>query len=224
MLQNLVQFFGSTNQDGEFILNTVGILSLGGAMVFILLIAVILGKTEKKIKTKQLVFAAMAMALAMVTSYIKFLSLPFGGSITLFSMFFICLIGYLYGPKIGITTAVAYGIFQLLADPYIIHPAQLLLDYILGFGALGLSGFFYKSKNGLIKGCIAGMFGRYLCSSLSGIIFFSAYTPEGMNPVVYALLYNALCILVEAAITVVILYVPAVVSGLGQVKKMATQA
>ena len=52
--------------------------------------------------TKQLVFCAISIALAFVTSYIKFARLPFGGSITLFSMFFICFAGYLYGAKVGI--------------------------------------------------------------------------------------------------------------------------
>lgn len=223
MLQTLIHLFGTISEDGEFILNLTGYISLAVLMVLILIAAVILGSGGKKIKTKQLVFAAMAIALAMVTSYIKVLSMPFGGSITLFSMFFICLIGYLYGPRIGLTTAVAYGIFQLISDPYIIHPAQLLFDYILGFGALGLSGFFSKSKHGLIKGCAFGMFGRFVCSTLSGIIFFADYAPATMNPIIYSLLYNASYILTEAGITIVILCVPAIMASLVQVKKMALE-
>ena len=37
----------------------------------------------------------------------------------------------------------------------------MLLDYILGFGALGLSGIFSKSKHGLVKGYIIGVIGRF---------------------------------------------------------------
>ena len=44
-----------------------------------------------KMTAKELTFCAAAMALAYITSFIKFASLPFGGSVTLFSMFFICL-------------------------------------------------------------------------------------------------------------------------------------
>lgn len=54
----------------------------------------------------------------------------------------------------------------------------MLLDYILGFGALGLSGVFSKSKHGLVKGYIIGVIGRFICSFLSGWIFFAVYTPE----------------------------------------------
>ena len=50
---------------------------------------------EKKITTKQLVFAAMAIALAtVVATVIKLPSLPNGGSVTLFSMLLVTLVGY----------------------------------------------------------------------------------------------------------------------------------
>lgn len=170
---------------------------------------------------KKLVFCAIAIALSMVTSFIKFTSLPFGGSITLFSMFFICLIGYLYGVKAGVMTGVAYGILQFLVDPYIYAPIQVLLDFPLAFGALGLSGFFKKPKCGLAAGCIVGMTGRYICHVVSGYIFFADYAPEGMNPVFYTVGYNLTYILPEMAATLVLISVPAVAKGLNQVKRMA---
>ena len=43
----------------------------------------------------------MGIALAMVTSYIKVWEMPMGGSVTLLSMLFICLIGYWFGPRYG---------------------------------------------------------------------------------------------------------------------------
>lgn len=104
-----------------------------------------------KIKVKHIAFAAMAVALAIATSMIKVIKLPMGGSVTLFSMLFIVLIGYWYGIKVGLTAALAYGVLQLLLDPYILNIPQVLLDYILGFGALGLSGIFSNSRHGLIK-------------------------------------------------------------------------
>ena len=121
----------------EYLLTTWGYAALIIVMLIVLLLTSFLGKKEsKKMSTKQLVYCAIAMALAVVTSFIKFGSLPFGGSITLFSMFFICYIGYLYGPRIGITTGIAYGILQLIIGPYIYSPLQLIFDYPLAFGAL----------------------------------------------------------------------------------------
>ena len=71
---------------------------------------------EKKtiLTTKQLVYSAVAIALAVVCSMIKFANLPMGGSVTLFSMLFIVLIGYWYGIRAGLTTALAYGVLMLV--------------------------------------------------------------------------------------------------------------
>lgn len=173
------------------------------------------------VRTRRLVTCAAAMALAMVTSFIKLASLPFGGSITLFSMLFICLIGYIYGLKTGLMTGVAYGILQFITGPYIYAPLQVLLDYPLAFGALGLAGLFSNKKYGLIAGYLLGVLGRYICHVISGYVFFGAYAPEGMNPMVYTLGYNATYIVPEAAATVIVLCVPAVAKAIGRIKRQA---
>ena len=193
-------------------------------MVAALVIPIVLSrKNSKKMSAKQLTFCAVAMALALVTSFIKVASLPMGGSITLFSMFFMCFIGYLYGPKIGIMTGVAYGILQLIIEPYIYAPLQVLLDYPLAFGALGLSGFFSKKKFGLTTGVIVGILGRYICHVISGYVFFASYAPEGMNPMIYTLGYNATYIVPELIATVIVVSLPPVMKALKYVKTMANQ-
>lgn len=116
----------------------------------------------------------MAMALGMVMSMIKLVDMPMGGSVTLCSMLFICLIGYMFGLRTGLLTAIAYGFLQLVVDPYIISIPQMLTDYIFAFGALGLSGIFHDKKQGLIKGYLLGALGRYFFTFLSGMIFLEA--------------------------------------------------
>ena len=172
------------------------------------------------IAVKKLVFSAMAIALATVTSYIKLFDLPMGGSVTLFSMLFITLIGYWYGPRAGIVTGVAYGILQFLLDPYFFSIPQILVDYPLAFGALGLSGFFRNRKYGLMTGYIAGVAGRYLFAILSGVIFFASYAPEEMNPFIYSALYNGSYLGAEAVITLLILALPPVSKALAKIKTM----
>ena len=211
-------------ENWEYHLTTPGYVVLVILMVAALVIPIVLSrKNSKKMSAKQLTFCAVAMALALVTSFIKVASLPMGGSITLFSMFFLCFIGYLYGPKIGIMTGVAYGILQLIIEPYIYAPLQVLLDYPLAFGALGLSGFFSKKKFGLTTGVIVGILGRYICHVISGYVFFASYAPEGMNPMIYTLGYNATYIVPELIATVIVVSLPPVMKALKYVKTMANQ-
>lgn len=176
----------------------------------------------RRFSTKQLVFSAMAMALAMVTSMIKVADMPMGGSVTFFSMLFICLIGYWYGLKGGLMTAIAYGFLQLIVDPYIISIPQMLTDYIFAFGALGFSGIFSKSKYGLIKGYMAGVLGRYFFAFLSGMIFFGSYASGyHMSAPLYSLVYNGAYLGLEALMTLVLIAIPPVSKGLAKVKEMA---
>lgn len=150
-----------------FVLTGAGYGLMVAIMVALLLLGCVLSNPsgKKKISTRQLVFSAMAMALAMLTSMVKVVDMPMGGSVTLLSMFFICLIGYLYGLRTGLTTAVAYGFLQLVVDPYIISIPQMLTDYIFAFGALGLSGIFADKKDGMLKGYLVGILGRYFLHS-----------------------------------------------------------
>lgn len=213
--------------DGELKFTTTGYVTFIVLMGLFVLAAVLLSKQpkgtkKKRFNTKQLVFSSMAIALAMITSMVPVYSFPFGGSITLFSMLFICLIGYLYGPSAGICTGIAYGILQLIIKPYIYFPVQVLVDYPLSFGALGLSGFFWKSKYGLIKGYILGVLGRYFFAVLSGWLFFAEYAWEGWSVLPYSLTYNAAYILTEAVITIILLIVIKPVSnGINYIKRLS---
>ncbi len=180
-----------------------------------------------KNKTKQLVFSAMAIALATVISVaIKLPSLPNGGSTTLFSMLIVCMVGDWYGPATGLIAAFAYGILQFITGPYVVHPAQVLLDYPLAFGALGLSGFFWKKKHGLMIGFLAGAFGRFTLHMVSGLIFYTTYV-DSLNGNAAAIwgstVYNLSYILPEVILTVILLLLPPMQKTFARLKVLATE-
>ena len=202
-------------------LTTAGYTALVVAMLAIFLVGCAIFGSKKQFSAKQLSISAMAIALATVTSIIKLWKMPMGGSVTLFSMLFIVLIGYWYGTGAGLTTALAYGILQLVLDPYIISLPQMLIDYIFAFGALGLSGLASKSKNGLLKGYIIGVLGRYAFAFLSGWIFFATYMPEFFNSAaLYSLAYNGAYLGAEAVITIILLSVPPVRRAFSQLSQL----
>jgi len=220
--------FKTVNEELGF--TTVGYIAFILLIAVFIIAAVVLSKKsmdqtkQKKFDTKQLVFCAVSIALAMITSMFPIYSFPFGGSVTLFSMFFICFIGYLYGPSAGLCTGLAYGILQLVIKPYIYFPIQVLVDYPLAFGALGLSGFFWKSKFGLIKGYLVGVFGRFFFSVLSGWLFFGEYAWDGWAALPYSLAYNGAYIFTEAAVTILLLFcIKPLTNGLNYIKKLSLE-
>ncbi len=207
-----------------FELTGAGYGTLVAVMAAVLLVGCMVsgGDGKRKISTRALVFSAMAMALAMVTSMVKLIDMPMGGSVTLCSMFFVCLIGYIYGLRTGLMAAIAYGFLQLVVDPYIISIPQMFTDYIFGFGALGLSGIFSGKKNGMLIGYLAGALGRYFFTFLSGMIFFGSNgAAYHMSAPVYSLAYNGAYLVPEAVITVIIILMPPVNKALLKVKAMA---
>ena len=193
------------------------------AVVIVMLAVGFIVKDKKTHSVKRLVTSAMAIALATLTSFITIFKMPMGGSVTLFSMLFIVLIGYWYGISAGMTASIAYGVLQLIVNPYIISLPQMFLDYIFAFGALGLSGIFANSKNGLVKGYIAGIAGRFFFSFLSGWIFFAVYTPEFFNSVLYSLAYNAAYIGAEGIITIIVIMLPPVKKAILYVKQTSNE-
>lgn len=230
-----------TYEDGYYFLTKTGLISILVISVILLLaVALIRTKSElkdakselkeekkRRISTKQTVFAAAALALAFLLSYVKLFSLPFGGSVTLCSMLFVTLIGYWYGPAVGIMSALAYSLLQLFQDggAWMLSPLQVMFDYIFAFAALGFSGFFAKSKNGLIKGYLFAVFCRALFNTLGGYFFWMDSMPEEFPQSIaflYPVVYNYGFVIVEAIITVVILLIPATKSAFKRVKDLAT--
>ena len=173
--------------------------------------------------TKKLVYSALGIALALVTSYIKLWEMPMGGSVTLLTMLFICLIGYWYGLKYGLIAGIAFGLLQFVIDPYMISVPQVILDYPLAFGALGLSGLFCDKRFGLQIGYVIGVIGRFVCSTLSGVIFFADYAPEGMNAWVYSIAYQGSYLGVELLLTLIVISISPVAKALSLVKGQAKE-
>lgn len=221
-------------EDSYYSLTTTGvILFVVITAVFVALTAFLTNKeaaaaqnNKRLFSTKQLVFSAAALALGFAASYIKIVDMPWGGSVTLCSMLFVTLIGYWYGPKIGLAAGFAYGILQFIqgGGSYILSPLQACLDYILAFAALGLSGFFYKKANGLLKGYLFAIFVRGALHSIGGYLYWMDYMPDSFPKslaAIYPIAYNYAYILVEAFITVVIIMLPPVKNAMASVKALA---
>ncbi len=199
-------------------------------------------------KTRRLTESAVMIALGTVLSFITVYKLPYGGSITLFSMVPMILIGYKYGLKWGFFSGLVYAVLQGILgatasqafagmyDPNDVAASvfkmalMALLDYIVAFSVLGLSGL-YRGKMKTVPAVTLGgatvVLFRFLAHFLSGWILWGSYAEwyfgENMNnefgrsvlahfsgqglAAFYSLIYNGSYMLPELVITVVVLAV-----------------
>ncbi len=151
----------------------------------------------KKESTVRLVESALLIAIAAVIELISKalgLELPFGGTVTLASMFPIVLIAYKYGTRWGLLSGFTYSIVQMLLGVKVVSAMFLpgdgqmavwqaicvcLLDYVLAYTVLGFGGIFkgkFKKPAGeLALGAFVALLLRYLVHIVSGAIFYGAW-------------------------------------------------
>lgn len=160
-------------------------------------------KIRSSFSTRILSEIAIFVALATALSFVIVYTLPQGGSITAGSMVPIIWLALRRGPKIGLFAGAIYGTIQFAALPYFINPVQMLLDYQIAFGVLGLAGFFKKQP---VIGAALGITGRFIMHFAAGVIYWAPmYVPE-LNPYVYSAVYNGSYLVPELLVSGFIVY------------------
>ncbi len=144
------------------------------------------------------IFTALSTVLSTIVIYV----MPQGGSITLASMAPIIWLAIRRGPKIGLVTAVIYGCIQFGMLPYAIDPIQVLLDYMLAFGVLGVAGFFPGRP---AFGAAVGVSLRFVMSFISGAVYWAPIYAPNIDPYIYSAVYNGSYMLPELIVTVIVI-------------------
>ena len=160
---------------------------------------------ETKILAEMIVFIALANVLYIISKfYFPFLHLPQGGSVTLASMVPLFWFALRRGLRWGVEAGIVYGLVHMVISGDIYYPTQIILDYPLAFGALGLAGAFRKRP---VIGVGVGMLGRFICHFISGVAFFGQYAWEGWNVYAYSAAYNATYLVPEFIVSAIILFI-----------------
>ena len=140
---------------------------------------------------KKMIVISLFSAIAFILSFIQFISYPQGGGINLVPMVPIMLIGILYGNTEGMTCGLIFGILSLITGGHIVSIAEALLDYILAFVVLGLSGFAGRdNKYKILISSIIVVALSVFSNIVSGVYFYGEYAPQGMNVWKYSIVYN----------------------------------
>jgi thiamine transporter len=149
----------------------------------------------------------VAVALAAVLGQLRLFMMPQGGSVSL-EMVPIIFVAVRRGVVPALTAGVLYGFLQFyLPGFFYFHPAQVMLDYPLAFGALCVAGFVdVRGWRSLAMAVTLAVSARFVFHFLSGLIFFAAYAPAWEKPWIYAAGYNLLYLVPEGILSVVLLW------------------
>jgi len=160
---------------------------------------------EMRSRTRILSEGAMVVALTIILKDIlpPIYHFPQGGSVSAAGMVPILWYALRRGPYAGLEVGGIYGLVNMMFGGYFVDPVQALLDYPIAFAALGLAGFL---KAYPLIGVILGIAGRFFAHFISGVWFFSMYTPEGINPIVYSAVYNGSYLIAELVISLIIIF------------------
>ena len=144
--------------------------------------------------------AALAVVIGLALKAVPLPRMPYGGSLSLESLPILYL-AFTHSAGAAGAAGALCGLIQLAFGAHIYHPIQILLDYPLAFGLLGLAG----RLRPIPLGCLLGGSARFVAHFTSGVVFFAAYAPEGTPVWIYSALYNALYLLPEIILSALIL-------------------
>ncbi|MDD4316817.1 MAG: energy-coupled thiamine transporter ThiT [Clostridia bacterium] len=205
VLQLVKLYKGGAVISEEITLLASTVILVGGVAA---LLAIFGKKSDADIHTKSIVYAAVCIAMSFALSYIRFLRLPQGGSVTFVSILPLLVYSYMFGIRKGVLAGLIYGLLQAIQDPWILHPVQFLLDYPIAFAMLGLAGLFksfplFKDKiiPKFVAGALLAAILRYACHVITGIIVFDIYAAENFDAVQWGFFYN-LFVFADAAIAI----------------------
>ena len=183
-----------------------------GALAALAVVLLVIARGRVRWTARMIANAALCLALAFVLSYIKLFDLPQGGAVTAASLLPIIAFAYGYGLAPGLVVGVAYGLLQMIQDPWIVTPVQAILDYPLAFACIALAAVARKLPDswGWLAGMALAAVGRFVCHTLTGVVFFAEYAEgTGMTPFVYSVSYNSF-VFVDMAICAVVMAFPQV--------------
>lgn len=195
---------------------------LAGALAALGVVLLVIARGHIRWTARMLANAALCLALAFVLSYIKLFDLPQGGAVTAASLLPIVAFAYSYGLAPGLVVGVAYGLLQMIQDPWIVTPVQAILDYPLAFACIALAAVARKLPDswGWLAGMALAAVGRFVCHTFTGVVFFAEYAEgTGLSPFVYSVSYNSF-VFVDMAICAVVMAFPQV---RGALKRMTAR-
>ncbi len=155
--------------------------------------------------TEIALFAALGLILDFISGLITGTIWAFGGSIS-FGVIPVFIVAFRRGIKAGLLTGFIVGTLQIiLGETTIVHPIQFIMDYVLAYTVVGLSGLFSNNLNSakIVVGIVLGMSAKFMLHFVSGVVYFSEFAGD-QNVLIYSLSYNASYMLPTLIVCIII--------------------
>jgi thiamine transporter len=172
--------------------------------------------TETSSHTKIIVEITVFSSLAAVLYTVRPFTLPFGGSITIGSMVPVMWLSLRRGARVGIAAGAIFGMLALLIDAILLGassiiatPLQVVLEYPVAFGVIGLTGLFRnRSARFAVGGAGLSVFVRFWIHYFVGVFVWSTIYafPAQYGLWLWPAVYNGSFLLGEFVICAVLLF------------------
>lgn len=160
------------------------------------------------IHTKMVVEAGLMIVLSYILHFIVLFQFPQGGAITAASTAPLVLYALRWGVKPGMVVSTVYGIIVFFAGmTYTLPPVSIVLEYIVGYGILGVAGAFGQYRGQAMTGTTLACLLRCLVATVSSMIVFQSAVPAGQDLWTYSLVYNASYLLPEMILTLMAVFI-----------------
>lgn len=193
----------------------------------------------------RLFWTVLLLAIAALLSFAKPVVLPDGGAVTYFSLFFLWLVTFFYGPRYGFVAGALFGVVKLgvtyVTGEYVNFAlGALLLEYPLACGAFALGGLVRERERdplleserfegGIAReplklrvGYLVGVAAMGVLYVVSAVLFYSPDVEGFWGNLAYCIMYDFSYLAIEAALTLLLLCIPPVTRAVYFAKYVAT--
>ena len=187
-------------------------------------------------------WTVILLLIAALLSMAKPVVLHDGGAVTYFSLLFLWLVTFFYGPKHGVICSVLFGFVRLyvtyITGEYVnFAVGAIILEYPLACGMFALGGLVHEQKKPayadnpeliarepmkLRVGFLVGVLGMGVCYVVSAVLFYPPDVEGFFGNLMYCIMYDFSYLAIEAALTMLLLCIPPVTNALYYLKHVAT--
>ena len=192
-----------------------------------------------ELRNNRLLWTAGLLLVAALLSAAKPVVLPDGGAVTYFSLLFLWLVTFFFGPKWGAGAGVVFGFVKLFvtwATGETVNWAvgAIILEYpvacaVFALGWLAVGRRAHVGDDGIVRdgfglrvGYLIGVAAMGVCYVISAVLFYPPDVAGFFPNLLYCIKYDFSYLLIEAAVTLVLLCIPPVLDAIHYLRHVAT--